>query len=437
MAKTGIRVSVLGGGSSYTPELVDGLIRRPDMPVERITLQDIPEGRDKLGIVTDFARRLVAHAGLSISIESTLDRVEALQGADFICAQYRVGGLQARARDESIPLRYGAIGQETVGAGGFAKALRTIPVALEIASDIQRICPRAWLLNFTNPAGMITQAILNRTAVRTVGLCNGPTNLRRAVALGLDVDPGRISLEVCGLNHLSFARAIYLDGQDVADQVLAAIINDPDAVIAHFPGFEWALPLIRGLKMIPSDYLRYYWMTDWMVARQQDEIQAGKGTRATQVMALEADLFKRYQDPDVKDVPHELMKRGGAFYSEVAVGLMEALVLNRSRDMVLNVRNGSTLPDLGPDAVVEVSCIVDGRGARSLAQGPMPTRIRGLVQHVKAYEDLTINAAVSGDRDEALWALINNPLIPSAQSAERILADILKENAAFLPAFVD
>lgn len=435
MASTGIRVAVVGGGSSYTPELIDGFLQHRDIPVEKITLLDVPEGKEKLSIVHALAQRMVKHAGLNIRIDATLDRDEAFSGVDFVCTQYRVGGLRARARDEAIPLRYDCLGQETVGAGGFAKGLRTVPVALDIARDIERLSPDAWLLNFTNPAGMVTQALQNHSGVRTIGLCNVPIGIQRGVAKALNVDPERIGMDFFGLNHLSFARKIYLDGQDVTEQVLGLTEANREASPANIPATQWGESLMRALRMFPNSYLRYYWMTDNAIQHQKESVEAGNGTRATQVMAIEAELFKKYRDPSLKEKPPELMKRGGAYYSDVAVSLIHALALNQPREMVVNVRNGHTLPDLHPNASVEVSCLVDGRGARSLYQGAMPTSVRGLIQQVKAYEDLTIEAAITGNKDTALMALANNPVVPSVGKAEKLLKDILKENASELTRF--
>jgi 6-phospho-beta-glucosidase len=438
MAQTGIRVAVVGGGSSYTPELIDGFLQHRDIPVESITLLDVPEGKEKLSIVHGLAERMLKRAGLDVRVTATLDREEAFAGVDFVCTQYRVGGLRARARDEAIPLRYDCLGQETVGAGGFAKGLRTVPVALAIARDLERLAPDAWLLNFTNPAGMVTEALLNHSGIKTIGLCNVPIGIQRGVAHALGVEMDRIGMDFFGLNHLSFARRIYLDGNDVTDRVLGLTADQVEGGRpANIPATEWGESLIRAVHMFPNSYLRYYWMTDEMVKHQKELLEAGRGTRATQVMAIEAELFKKYQDPDLAEKPPELMKRGGAYYSEVAVSLIHALALNKPREMVVNVRNGSTLPDLPTEAAVEVSCLVDGRGARPLYQGPMPLEVRGLIQKVKAYEQLTIRAAITGSRETALMALVNNPVVPSVGVAERLLADILRENRAELPNFAE
>lgn len=432
---TGIRVAVVGGGSSYTPELVEGFLNYFDvLPVERITLIDVPMGADKVRIVGELARRMVARARREIAVDWTLDRREPLAGADFVCQQFRVGGLKARERDETIPLRYGAIGQETCGAGGLAKGLRTVPVALGIAHELEEYNPKAWIVNFTNPAGMITEAILRYSTVRVIGLCNVPINMQREIAAHLGVEPERVSLEMFGLNHLSFVRHVYLDGRDITDKVVRAAAEAVQGM-ANIPPQAWGTALIRMLGLIPNDYLRYYWFPDAMLAHEQAEVESGKGTRATQVMAIEKALFRRYADPDLAEKPRELEQRGGAYYSEVAVSTIRSIATNTPAEMVVNVQNGRALSDLPENASVEISSLVDGRGARPLVQGPMPLAVRGLIQQVKSYESMTIDAAVSGDRDLALAALLANPLVPSLPVAGPLLEDIIRENAEYLPQF--
>ncbi len=433
--KTGARIAVIGGGSSYTPELVDGLLNHyEEMPVEQITLVDISDGAEKMRIVSELSRRMIEKRGRKITLDTTLDRRAALKDRDFVCNQFRVGGLKARARDESIPMRYGAIGQETVGAGGFAKALRTIPVALEIARDMEELGSSAWLLNFTNPASMVTQALLNHSTVRAIGLCNVPITMQMGIAEAFGVEPDDVGMDFFGLNHLSFARRIFIKGRDVTQQVLH-IASDDNQTMANIPAQEWGDDLLEAINMLPNSYLRYYWFGDEMYRQQTADLDAGKGTRAIRVMAIEAELFKTYQNPELKEKPPELQKRGGAYYSEVAVSVMSSIYANRPREMVVNIRNGHALPELPENASVEVSALIDGRGARPLYSGLMPASVRGLIQQVKAYEDLTVEAAVSGDRSVALAALVNNPLVPSVDVAEKILLDILRENSGYLPQF--
>lgn len=427
---SGLKLVVVGGGSSYTPELIAGIIRHVDeVPVERISLVDVAEGSERMRVVRQLAERMMKAHGLAIPLEESLDRRSALHGADVVFSQMRVGGMKARARDERIPLKYGLLGQETVGPGGFANALRTIPVALEIARDMEEICPKAWCLNFTNPSGMVTEALLRYSSIRTIGLCNVPINIQMAVAKALSKDLGDVRLVMYGLNHLSFVRNVEVSGSDITDVVLAFMqANGPfEANIADVP---FSGRLIEAVGLIPNDYLRYYWYTREMVRQQREEMEAGHGTRAIRVMAVEAELFRKYRDPAVTAPPPELEKRGGAHYSDVAVSVMASLMGGREREMVVNVLNGGAIEGLTDDAAVEVTCQVDREGAHPLQIGSMDLPVRGLIQQVKAYEQLTIQAAIDGDRMAGLAALLANPLVPSADVAQDLLDDIVAENQA-------
>lgn len=422
MSDTGIRVAVVGGGSSYTPELVDGLLSHVDIPLERITLLDIPEGRDKQDTVVQLARRMARRAGRAVAIEATLDREQALSGADFVCAQYRVGGLAARVRDEAIPLAHGRIGQETVGAGGFLNALRTVPVAIGLGRDVERLCPDAWILNFTNPSGLVTEAVLRHAWPRTIGLCNVPMVMERTIAERLSAPPGSLRLSMVGLNHLSIVRAIEFQGQDILAPVVEAFAAGgrwPDGPAMSRADQEF----LQALGALPNSYLRYYWLPDRMLAEEQRRMEQGRGTRAEEVLRIEAELFARYRDPDLSEKPPELSLRGGALYSEVAVDVLEAVALDRPREMVVNVQNQNAVAELPANASIEVSSIVDGRGARALAQGPLPLGFSGLVRQIKAYEQLAIEAAVTRDRGRALEALTLNPLVGDIEAAAAILSD--------------
>lgn len=430
---SGVRVAVVGGGSSYTPELMAGFIRHyHEMPIEKITLIDVPMGHYKQEIVRQFSQRLWDQANLPIRLESTLDRHDALVSADFVCHQFRVGGLQARQRDETLPLKYHALGQETCGAGGFAKALRTIPVALDIARELEAHNPSAWIMNFTNPSGMVTEAILKYTGIRTIGLCNVPITMQREIAHRFHADPDQVELDMVGLNHLSFVRRVYVKGEDVTQRALHGSPND-SSYMANVPSQEWGADLIQAIQMIPNDYLRYYWFAPDMIQKEEQRVQSGLGTRATEVLRIEKDLFARYQDPALVTLPEELSRRGGAYYSDVAVNAMVAIANDQNRPMVVNVSNGQTIADLPSDAVVEVTAKVNHGGAHPLYPGPLPLTVRGLVQQVKTYEALTIEAAVTVNRDLALAGLIANPLVPSAKVAEHLLHDILEANREDLP----
>ncbi len=435
---TGLEVVVVGGGSAYTGELLMGLLQDERLPLARVRLLDVPAGREKLLAITAFGQRLAARAGRGVVVEGTVQPEDPhpFFGADFVLTQYRVGGLAARALDEHVPLQHGIVGQETVGPGGFSKALRTVPIAVEMAQAIRADAPSAWILNFTNPSGVITEAISQVAGPRVIGLCNGPYIARRMVAEALELDVSRVGLDVIGLNHLSFAR-VYVDGAEVTAHVLGASgVGDPRwADRPEVPANQYGPTLAAALGQLPSPYLRYYWQADRMRAEQERDVAEGRGTRADYLQRLEPALFDHYRQPDQTRLPPGLSERGGAYYSMVAVELIRALAQDRPTELAVNLPNGPVLPELPATAVIEVSALIDGRGPRPLAVGPLPAAVAGLVQQVKAYERLTIAAALQGSRALALTALVNNPLVPSAGVAEALLGDLLEAHAAYLPRF--
>lgn len=431
-----VKLAVIGGGSSYVPELLDGAIRKwekGEFHAEEIALVDVADGKDRMETVAAFSRRMAAKRGMPCSIETFLDRRKAIDGAAFVISQLRVGQMKARWNDEHVPLKYGVIGQETTGPGGFANALRTIPVSLDIARDIKEVNPKAWLLNFSNPSGLVTEALTRHAEVKTFGLCNVPIGIRMGIAKALMVDPSRVTIDVSGLNHLSFVTGIYLDGKDVGDRIFDSPLLALYLESQHF-GHEFARYL-RRLRAVPASYLFYYWFTERAFKQEMKDIEAGKGTRADEVMRVEKELFEAYSDPGLADPPAGLKKRGGAYYSDVALSAISAILRNAPVDEVLNVRNNGAVPGLDPDVVVEVSSMVDGRGPHPIAQKRLPTEVLGLVQQVKAYEMLTVQAAVGGDIEAAFFALLNHPLVPGADAAMAILKDILETNAGYLPQF--
>ncbi len=416
-----LKIGVIGAGSTYTPELVEGLLQRVDrIPLRELVLMDIDE--QKLSIVGELARRMARRAGADLSISLTTDRIEAIKGADFVLTQMRVGRLEARLKDELIPRRLGYIGQETTGPGGFANALRTIPVILDIAWQMEEYAPGAIMINFTNPTGIITEAVLTHSRVNAIGLCNGPLGTRKNIMRALSAPDAAVSLRYFGLNHLAFAADIMLDGRDVTDQAIAALASETDDI-------EGAI--LRGLRMVPSNYLQYFYRTPEKLAAQQAEVKS----RAEQVMEIEEQLLTLYRDPNLAEKPAILEQRGGAWYSTVATTLIAAIVGNLGEVHIVNTRNRGAIPDLPPECAVEVPAVIDGRGATPVAQGPLPLRVRGLVQHVKAYEQLTVRAAVTGDREIAIWALVNNPLVGSYPAAAELVDRFLEAHQAFLPAF--
>lgn len=432
-----LKIAVIGGGSSYTPEIVEGFIRRhAELPVRELWLVDVPAGREKLEIVGALAQRMVAKAGVPIEVHLTLDRRAALAGADFVTTQFRVGGLAARIRDERIPLRYGVIGQETTGPGGFAKALRTVPVILDICRDIEELCPDAWLINFTNPTGILSDAILQQfPGLNMIGLCNVPINMHMITARLLGSDVEHVQVDFAGLNHLVYGLAIRLDGRDVTRQFLGDLADGNFSLtMRNIADLGWAPDFIRSLGMLPCPYHRYYYQTDEMYA-QEVEAAAGPGTRGEQVQRLEAELFELYKHPDLAAKPPQLEKRGGAYYSEAACNLMASVYNNKCDIQPVNTRNNGAIADLPPDVAVEVSSVITSRGPRPLAVGHLPLPARGLVQLMKSYELLTVQAAVHGDYDAALQALTLNPLVPSAAIGQQCLDDIIRETIAYLPQF--
>ncbi|MDI3299020.1 MAG: 6-phospho-beta-glucosidase [Bacillota bacterium] len=437
-----MRVVVVGGGSVYTAELAQGFLRRREsLPLEELVLVDLPEGAEKVEAVAGLVRRMFARAGHPARIEVTFDRRRALEGADFVISQFRVGGVAARRLDERIPLRHGVIGQETTGPGGFALALRTVPVALELAADVRELAPQAWLVNFTNPSGLVTEAIRrHEPAVRSFGLCNVPLSLQRGVARALGVAEERVSLRTIGLNHLSWSR-LFLDGREITGEILASDLALRE-LVANLPGLDAAsaevkafLGYARRLGLIPNPYLRYYFLPQATVAEARRALEAGEGTRADRVEAVDRQLLDLYRQPGRSEPPAELGRRGGAWYSEAALGAMESLWTGRPALHVLDVPNQGATPDMPPEAVLEVDASVGPWGVRPVAHGRLRPELRGLMQQVKAYEELTVEAALTGDRETALAALVAHPLVPGVAVARELLEELLEAHRPYLPRF--
>ncbi len=423
-----LKICAIGGGSTYTPELIEGLIeRQAELGLATVALMDVDQ--DRLEAVGGLCKRMIGAAGSPIELTLSTDRAQALQGADFVITQIRVGGNAQRVIDEKIPLRFGIVGQETTGPGGFAKALRTIPVMLSIAADMQRLCPQAWLINFTNPSGLITEALVKQGRVRVIGLCNLPINTLHAVAAYLAAPAHRVSLDYVGLNHLSWVKGVYLDGRDVTGHVLARAIDEARKGAKGL--FPFSPELLETLGMLPCYYLRYYYHHDEAVEEQR---KAGK-TRGEEVQEIEERLLTMYADPRLASKPIELEKRGGALYSTAAVSLIAAIVGDKKEVHIVSCPNGGAMADLPEASVVEVPCLVGKAGASPLTVGGLPAAIRGLTQSVKAYEELVVEAAVTGDRRTALQALLVHPLVPGFRVAMGLLDAILDANKGYLPQF--
>ncbi len=424
-----MKVATIGGGSTYTPELVNGFIERHErLGLRELWLVDIDAAR--LDTVGGFAQRMVAAAGQPFAVHLTTDRRTALDGADFVTTQVRVGGMAARRGDEYLGRRWDLVGQETTGIGGMANALRTVPVIMGVARDMQELCPEAWLINFANPSGLVTEA-LQRYApqTRTIGLCNGPIGyqMRVARALGID-DPFSVSLDYLGLNHLAWIRGARVGERDVWPEMWAGAIAE--AADSDHPVVS--AEVLRRLGVICTSYLRYYYNTEAVLREQRK----GGPSRAERVMEIERDLLAQYRDPALTKLPEELMLRGGAYYSTVAVQLIEAIATDLGQEHIVNTRQAGAIPGVPKDWVMELPCRVGADGPQPLPGQPLPAFADGLLRAVKSYELLTAEAAVTGDRDLALQELLVHPLGPDADVALDVLDDMLETNGAHLPQFV-
>ena len=428
-----MKVAVMAGGSTYTPELMNGFIARAkSFPLTELWLMDIDQKR--LEIVGGFAQRMVAAKGASFKVALTQDQREAIKGAAYVTTQFRVGQMSARRADEYLGKRHGLIGQETTGIGGMAKALRTIPVILRIASDMRELAPGALLVNFTNPSGLITEALYRYAPdVPAVGVCNAPLTAKMSMLedlekqLGMPLDPQRAELNTLGLNHLSWHRGLTVDGEDVWPRVIEGTI----AQLKTEPEPEWDPRTLENLRMIPNYYLQYYYHTGHKLSEQDK----WPPSRAEQVMQIEADLLRQYAEPGRTEPPDDLMKRGGAYYSTVATQLLNAHYNHLGETHVVNVRHNGAVPGWPSDWVLEMPCRVDRSGVHPLPAEPLPLVCFGLLSQVKAYELLTVEAAVQGDRNLAYQALLAHPLGPSADKVQVVLDDLLKTHRTHLPQF--
>lgn len=431
----GLKIAVIGGGSSYTPELIEGFIRlKEELPISEIALVDISEGQEKLDIITALSKRMMAHAGMDTKITSTLDRRRAIEGADYVLTQMRVGGLKARALDERLPLERGIIGQETTGAGGFAKAMRTIPVLMDVAKDVEEVSNSAWLINFTNPAGLVTEALQRYTSVKTLGLCNVPITMKHNMARLFDVPAKEVFIEFMGLNHLVWGKRVFIEGQDRTQAALHKMMHD-DFSMKNIPDLKWVESLLKGLEAIPCPYHRYYYMQREILEEEWSTYKATGQTRAIDVQRIESELFQLYRDPQLKTKPAQLQMRGGAYYSEAAVSLINAIAGDLKEIHTVNTKNNGALLNFDAEAVVEVNAVIGKGGPAPLAVGKIPTHAKGLMEAVKAYEILTAQAAVTGDEGLAIQALSIHPLVDSYTVAKALFADMKREHKLYFTQF--
>lgn len=437
MSKEALKIVTIGGGSSYTPEIIEGFIEKKltgALPIKEIYLVDIEAGKEKLEIVGGLAKRMVEKAQADIDIHLTLDRREALKDADFVTTQFRVGLLPARIRDEKIPLKYNLIGQETNGAGGAMKALRTIPVILDICRDMEELCPDAWLVNFTNPSGIITETILKHTPIKAVGLCNIPIGIVNKVAKIYDTTADQVTIDFAGLNHFVFGSNIYVSGEDKTQDLIEKMIDGAEINAKNIPSFDFPAEMLRSIQKVPAGYLRYYYSREAMLADCQRAARE-EGTRGEVVTKTEKELFELYKDPELAVKPKQLEERGGAHYSEAAVNLIDSLYNGDGKIHYVNVRNNGTIPSLPADVAIECNCVVTHRGALPVTVGELETSIRGQISLMKAYEELIIQAGVNGDYLAAIEALTINPLVNDSNKAKAVLDDMLVANQEYLPQF--
>jgi 6-phospho-beta-glucosidase len=428
-----MKIAVIGGGSTYTPELVNGFLNRvKSLPVTELCLMDIDQQR--LDIVGGFAQRMVAAKGSPFKVVLTTDQRAAVQGASYVTTQFRVGHMPARVADEYLGKRHGLIGQETTGIGGMAKAMRTIPVLLKLAKDMEELAPGAMLVNFTNPSGLVTEALQRYApAVPSVGVCNVPISMQMQVikelekSISKEIALERTELNTLGLNHLSWHRGFTVDGEDVWPQVLSAYITKLRTEAEP----EWDARLVESLGMIPNYYLQYYYQTDHKLDSQGN----WPPSRGEEVVEIEKNLLKEYADPALSEPPADLMLRGGAYYSTVATQLLTAHYNDMGETHVVNIRHRGAVPGWPADWVLEMPAKVDRQGIHPLPAEPLPSVCFGLLAHVKAYELLTVEAAVHGDREAAYQALLVHPLGPKADQVQAVLDDLLETNKKYLPQF--
>jgi len=422
-----MKLTVIGGGSSYTPELLDGLFSRLDsIPVREVWLMDLDPAR--LAINLAFSERMAERHGKPFTVHGTTDLRKAVEGAKYVVTQIRVGQMEARINDEKLGLRHNIIGQETTGVGGFACALRTIPRILEVARTMEELAPDGYLLNFTNPAGIVTEAVLKHSVIKSVGLCNVPIGMIMEVKKHFGGEVENIELDYVGLNHLSWVRGFKVAGEDVTQKVLSTFLANAEEEWEHEATRENMVAAMSSLGMFCNYYLQYFYSTDTVLASLKEKPKS----RGEEVLEIEAKLFEKYQDPTLTEKPEELGKRGGAHYSTAAFYLVDAIENDRQNCQIVCCRNNGAIPTFDDDVSLELPARIGKNGAVAIPQAAPEPEIRGLMQHVKAYESLTVEAAVTGDREKAFQALLMNPLTPNASGCRALLDELLEINRPYL-----
>ena len=443
MEKKPVKIVTIGGGSSYTPELMEGFIKRYDeLPIKEIWLVDIEDGKEKLEIVGAMAQRMWDASPYDVKVHLTLDRREALKDADFVTTQFRVGLLNARVKDERIPFSYGMLGQETNGAGGIFKAFRTIPVILSIVEDMKELCPDAWLINFTNPSGMVTEAVMRYGKWdKVIGLCNVPVGAMMKEPQMIHKTLDELTYKFAGLNHFHWHKVFdNATGNDITQKIIDAIY-DPDVddgTPKNIFNVKFFKEQLDQMQMIPCGYHRYYYRQEEMLKHSLEEYHdVNVGTRGQQVKKTEAELFELYKDPNLNYKPEQLTKRGGTHYSDAACETIASIYANKNTHIVVSTRNNGAVPDLPADCTVEVSSFIGATGARAIAFGPLHPAQRGWLQCMKNMELCVEEAAVTGDYNLLLQAFTLNPQVMSGTTGKRIMDELLIAHKKYLPQFAD
>lgn len=438
MEKKPVKIVTIGGGSSYTPELMEGFIKRyEELPIREIWLVDIEAGKEKLEIVGAMAQRMWDASPYDVKVHLTLDRRQALKDADFVTTQFRVGLLNARIKDERIPFSYGMLGQETNGAGGIFKAFRTIPIILGIVEDMKELCPNAWLVNFTNPSGMVTEAVVRYGKWdKVIGLCNVPVGamMKEPEMLGVKLED--LTYQFAGLNHFHWHKVSDKNGNDVTSQIIDKMYSNDSGIPANIHDVPFIREQLEQMNLIPCGYHRYYYLQEEMLKHGIEEFN-GVGTRGQKVKQTEAELFELYKDPNLNYKPEQLTKRGGTHYSDAACETILSIYADKKAHIVVSTKNNGAVPDLPADCVVEVSAYISGKGALPIAFGPLEPAQRGWLQLMKNMELCVCEAAVTGDYGLALQAFILNPQIPGGSTAKRVLDELLIAHKKHLPQFAE
>lgn len=442
MTRELLKIVTIGGGSTFIPELIDGYISRKDeLPIGEIVLVDIEQGEERLKISSAMAERQLKKAGLDWKITPTLDRYNALKDADFVTTQFRVGPEDVRIKDERIPLSHGLLGHENNGVGGVFKSFRTIPVILEVIEEMKEQCPNAWLINFTNPAGMVTEAAIKYGGwEKTIGICNVPIGHERVVSETLDIPLEKLDFQFAGINHFHWHRVWDENGNELTEKLIELLYH-PDNLsrgdMENIPAEQFNYEQIVDLKMLPCGYHRYYYIEDKMLEQQIEDFNNGK-TRAQEVKKIDKEIFELYKNPELDEKPEELMKRGGAYYSYVACEVISSLYNDKHTEMVVSTQNKGTITDLPYDSIVEVSGVVTGKGFVPYNWGSFENpAARGMLQVMKGFEETVIEAAVTGNYNKALQAFTINPLIPGGKLARTVLDQMLYAHKEDLPQFAD